>query len=72
MVQGQELKIYDSARVDGAGTPGEVVSVSDEGVTVQANGGRILIKRVRSDEGKVPAVQWANKAGISAGITLGQ
>jgi len=49
-----------------------VVSVSDEGVTVQANGGRILIKRVRSDEGKVPAVEWANKAGITAGMTLGQ
>jgi len=72
MVQGQELKIYDSARVDGTGSPGEVVSVSDEGVTVQANGGRILIKRVRSDEGKVPAVEWANKAGITAGMTLGQ
>jgi len=72
MVQGQELKIYDSARVDGTGAPGEVVSVSDEGVTVQANGGRILIKRVRSDEGKVPAGEWANKAGITAGMTLGQ
>ena len=72
MAQGQELKIYDSAQVDGVGTPGEVVSVSDEGVTVQSNGGRILIKRVRADEGKVPASEWANKAGITAGMTFGQ
>ena len=71
-VQGQELKIYDSTRVDGTGIPGEVVSVSDKGLTVQANGGRILIERVRADEGKVPASQWANKAGITAGMKLGQ
>ena len=72
IVQGQEIKIYDSARVDGTGIPGEVVSVSDKGVTVQANGGRILIKRVRADEGKIPASEWANKAGITAGVTFGQ
>ena len=54
------------------GIPGEVVSVSDEGVTVQANGGRILIQRVRADEGKIPASEWANKAGITAGMKFGQ
>ena len=69
---GQVLKIYDSALVDGIGTPGEVVSVTDEGLTVQADGGRILIKRVRADEGKVPAEEWAAKAGITAGMTMGQ
>ena len=69
-VEGKELKIYNSARVDGTGIPGEVVSVSDEGVTVQANGGRILIERVRADEGKVPASEWANKAGITVGMKM--
>ena len=72
MTQGKELKIYDSERVDGTGTPGEVVSVSDKGVTVQANGGRILIKRVREGQGKVAASEWANTAGITVGMTLGQ
>jgi methionyl-tRNA formyltransferase len=71
-VAGQVLKISDSALVDGTGTPGEVVSVTDEGVTVQADGGRILMKRVRADEGKVPAAEWATKAGITAGMTMGQ
>jgi len=69
---GKEVKIYDSVRLEGDGTAGEVVSVTDEGVTVQANGGRILIKRVRADEGKVSAREWAATAGISAGMKLGQ
>ena len=49
-----------------------MVSVSDKGVTVQANGGRILIERVRANEGKVTASEWANKAGITAGMKMGQ
>lgn len=71
-VQGAELQMYDSAKLDGAGTPGSVVSVSDEGVTVQAEGGRILLKRVRPKGGdKQPAAEWAAAAGISAGDQLG-
>jgi hypothetical protein len=27
---------------------------------------------VRADEGKVPAADWATKAGITAGMTMGQ
>ena len=46
--------------------------MSDSGVTVQANGGRILIQRVRADEGKVAASEWAITAGITVGMTLGQ
>jgi methionyl-tRNA formyltransferase len=69
---GEQVQVYDSARVDGEGTPGEVVSVSDEGVTVQAKGGRILMKRVRPQGGdKQPAAEWAAAAGIAAGTSLG-
>ena len=71
-VSGSELKIYDSARVDGTGTAGEVVSVDEDGVTVQAEGGRILIKRVRpADGGKMAASEWAAAAGINSGTKLG-
>ena len=71
---GSELQIYDVARAgEGDGTPGEVVNVSPEGVTVQAEGGRILLKRVRAaGEGKVPAGDWAAGAGLAAGEKLGQ
>ncbi|MEM0922964.1 MAG: methionyl-tRNA formyltransferase [Pseudomonadota bacterium] len=72
---GSEIQIYDARPAGddaGEGNPGEVVSVSDEGVIVQAAGGRILIKRVRqAGSGKIPAAEWAAGSGITAGIRLG-
>jgi methionyl-tRNA formyltransferase len=74
---GSEVQLFDSRLAgDEAGnldaTPGEVVSVSEDGVTVQCGGGRILLKRVRpAAEGKISAAAWASEAGISAGTKLG-
>ncbi len=74
-VNGAEVALFDSRRVAGAagdGTPGEVVSVSEDGVCVQSAGGRILLKRVRpAGGGKIPAAEWAAAAGIAAGTRLG-
>ena len=71
-IAGGELKVYDSARVDGTGITGEVVSVGGDGVTVQAEGGRILIKRVRpTGGGKMAASEWAAAVGINSGTKLG-
>ncbi len=71
-LNGTEVQMYDSARLEGTGSPGSVVSVSDDGVTVQADGGRILLKRVRPKGGdKQPAAEWAAAAGLSAGDQLG-
>jgi len=72
MMGEDEIKIYDSARLDGDGTPGEVVDITDEGVVVQGNGGRILIKRVRpAGGGKQAAGEWAKAAGLTTGKKLG-
>jgi methionyl-tRNA formyltransferase len=74
---GSEVLLFDARRTDGGGsaldaTPGDVVSVSEDGVTVQSGGGRILLKRVRPDgSGKIPAAEWASNAGISVGTKLG-
>ena len=58
--------------MDGDGTAGEIVAISEEGVTVQANGGRILIKRVRPEgSGKIPASEWASIISLKTGNTLG-
>ncbi len=58
-INGTEVQIYDCARLDGDGTPGEVVSVDEQGVTIQAGGGRILVKRLRPKGGdKQPASEW--------------
>lgn len=71
-LNGQEVQVYDSARVDGKGTPGEVVAVSDDGVIVQGNGGRILLRRVRpAGAGKQSAREWASSVGLTAGQKLG-
>ncbi|MDH3666862.1 MAG: formyltransferase family protein [Paracoccaceae bacterium] len=72
-----EVQLYDSRRTEGGGDapdaePGEVVSVSEGGVTVQSGGGRILLKSVRpAGGGKVPAAEWASASGVSAGTKLG-
>ncbi len=69
---GAEVQIYDAARRDGAGTPGEVVDVAQDGVTVQAGGGRVVLKRVRPQgAGKIQAAEWAAEAGIEPGTKLG-
>jgi methionyl-tRNA formyltransferase len=71
-IAGNELKVYDSARVDGTGITGEVVSVGGDGLTVQAEGGRILIKRVRpAGGGKMAASEWAAAVGVNSGTKLG-
>ena len=71
-LNGSELKVYDSALVEGDGGFGEVVSIDGSGVTVQGNGGRILIKRVRPESGgKITASEWAANAEINPGTKLG-
>lgn len=69
---GGEVQVYDARRVEGSGAPGSVLGVSDEGVTVAANGGAILIKRVRPQgSGKVAAAEWASSARLKMGDKLG-
>ena len=70
-LNGAEVQIYESARAEGDGPAGEVIAVSPEGVTVQAAGGRVLVKRVRPKGGeKQDAAAWAKAAGIEAGSRL--
>ena len=73
-LDGREVQIYDCRCLEGEGEgePGEVVSVSEEGVVVQANGGRILVKRVRPEGGqKIPASEWAKDVELRPGMKLG-
>ena len=71
-LKGQEVKIFDSARIDASGAPGEVVAVSDEGVAVAAAGGGILIKKVRpAGSGKIAAGEFAAAEGIEVGSRFG-
>ena len=70
---GKTLQIFDSAKLsDGAGAPGEVTGVSEDGITIAAQGGAILVKRVRPEgEGKMAAGEFATGAGLAKGARLG-
>ncbi len=67
-----ELQIFDSAKAGAVdGQAGEVVSVSDDGVTIAAHGGSILVKRVRPKGGdKQSATDFAAAGGLKAGDLL--
>lgn len=69
---GAELKIFDSATGNASGTPGQVLSIDDEGITVAAGEGSIVMKRVRADGGKVPAAEYVAASGLKVGDVLGQ
>lgn len=70
--QGAELGIFDSMRVPGDGLSSKVIAISEEGVTVQCVGGRVLLKRVKpAGEGKISAAEWAARAGLAVGDVLG-
>ena len=67
-----ELKLFDSTMVDGEGAPGEVLDISDDGMTIAADGGAVRVGRVRAPkEKKVAASEYAQAAGLSAGTKLG-
>ena len=71
-LNGDEVSIYDCERVAGDGISSKVISVSDNGVEVQAIGGRVLIKRVKpAGGGKIPAAEWAASVNLSKGDLLG-
>ncbi len=71
-IAGEELGVFDSVRIPGDGVAGRIVDISDDGVSVQSVGGRVLLKRVKpAGGGKVSAAEWAASAGIKVGDSLG-
>lgn len=71
-LNGAQVQVFDCARAPGDGISSRVMEISEAGVTVQAVGGRILIKRVRPAGGdKVPAAEWAGSVGLEVKTELG-
>ncbi|NQV83345.1 MAG: methionyl-tRNA formyltransferase [Rhodospirillales bacterium] len=69
---GNELKIFDCAKVDADGTPGEVSDVAEDSFTVATAGGGIQIKRVRPhDDKKISAADFIASSGLTKGTRLG-
>ena len=69
---GNELKIFDCAKVEASGKPGEVIAVSDEGITVATKDGGILVKRVKPhDDKKITSADYISKVSLTAGVVFG-
>ena len=72
LIDGHEVQIYDSAPSHGSGAPGTVLAVADDSFEVGAQGGSIVVKRVRPQGGKkMAAGEFAKAAGLKEGARLG-
>ena len=67
------LQIFDAARSDDvSGTPGEIVAVADDGISIAAAGGGIVVKRVRFESrDKITAGELAARVTLEPGARLG-
>jgi methionyl-tRNA formyltransferase len=72
-LDGKTVQIFDAARSDDiSGAPGEAVAISDDGISVAASGGGIVIKRVRYEsKDKIPASDFVSQSGLQVGARLG-
>ena len=70
---GNRLKLFGSRLGEGAGAPGEVLDLSDAGMSVAAGGGSVVVQRVRAHDSraKVAATEYAAQAGLRPGLRLG-
>ena len=56
-----------------SGTPGEVKEISEDGITVSAKGGGLLIQRVRPEnDKKTNSYEFASKCQLSCGEIFGK
>ena len=70
---GAKLGLFDSTMVDGpSGAPGEVTDISEDGITIAAEGGQVRLARVRGEGGaKVPGAEFAAENDLAKGTVLG-
>ncbi len=67
-INGVKLDIYDAAKVAGTGKAGAILAINDDGITIAADHGAILAKRVRAPGGqKIAATEYAKSAGLKVG-----
>lgn len=70
---GQEIQIYDSAsNGDASAQPGTITSIGEDGITVSANDGSLLVKRLKPKGGKkMTASEFASEVGLTVGAQFG-
>lgn len=71
--QGKTVRLYDCRLQPASGnaTPGQVVEIGDEHISIAASGGTIMAKKMRGEGKKVAAAAVAKEAGFGVGSQLG-
>ena len=70
---GDVLKIFDCSMSEVFGIPGVVKEISEDGITVGAKGGGLLIQRVRPEnDKKINSFEYASKCELSCGEIFGE
>jgi len=70
---GDVLKIFDCSMSEVSGIPGVVKEISEDGITVGAKGGGLLIQRVRPEnDKKINSFEYASKCELSCGEIFGE
>ncbi|MCX8072482.1 MAG: methionyl-tRNA formyltransferase [Candidatus Binatia bacterium] len=70
LLNGEKLRFFDARKVEGSSgdPPGTVIEVGPDGLKVAANGGSIIVRKLRFGSGqKRPAQEVARELGLVAG-----
>ena len=72
-VGGNRLNLFGSRRNTATGSPGEILELSEAGMTVAAGDGSVVVQRVRTHDSraKVAVVEYAGPSGLRPGLRLG-
>ena len=73
MFKGESLTLFDARPVAShGGIAGTISAVQDDGFIVEAEGGAILVQRLRYGKGpKEAAMEWFNREGLAVGTGFG-
>ena len=71
-IGGARLNLYGSRRASATGRPGEVMEITDRGMTVATGLGGVSVARVRPEgsRAKISPQEWADQAGLGPGVVL--
>ena len=71
--QGQKIRLYDCHLEPSGGpaTPGQVLALGDGTVSIALNGGTVVAKKLRGEQGKIAADELAGHIGLRVGSQLG-
>jgi methionyl-tRNA formyltransferase len=71
--QGKMVRLFDCRLqpANASATPGQILALGAEDLTVAASGGTLVVKKIRGEAGKIAAAEFAKQANLQVGDRLG-